>query len=56
MEWIMNYWYAIVLGLVTAMFLFGYRKTDSTDVAAHEEHEAETEESSHKSGRSGCCC
>ncbi len=56
MEWIKDYWYLILLGLVAAMFLFGHRTKKNTDVNIHEDHQhgPHTGEKAHKSGH-GCC-
>jgi len=56
MEWITNYWYLIVLGLVAAMFLFGYRTKQNTDTDIDDDHQhgSHTGEKAHKSGH-GCC-
>ena len=55
MVWIANYWYVILLGLVAAMFLFGFRTKDKAEgnIADHlsESHEDKKE---HKSDHS-CC-
>lgn len=56
MEWITNYWYIIVLGLVAAMFLFGFRTKQNTDTDINDDHQhgSHTGEKAHKSGH-GCC-
>lgn len=56
MEWIKDYWYIIVFGLVAAMFLFGFRTKDKIDTNIHDDHEhgAHSGEKTHNSGR-GCC-
>ncbi len=57
MEWILNYLYIIifVLGLITVMYLFGYRSKSTQDGNAHD-HQSETDtgEKPHKGGH-GCC-
>lgn len=56
MEWIKDYWYVLVLGLVGAMFLFGHKTKKDTDMNVHDEphHGSNTREKAHKSGH-GCC-
>jgi len=56
MEWITNYWYYIVLGLVAALYLFGYRTKKSTATGTDEDlrHESVACEKSHN-GCNGCC-
>ena len=51
MQWIKDYWYIIILGLVAAMFFFGHRTKD-----IHEEKSQDNKNESHtdKSGHS-CC-
>lgn len=51
MEWIKDYWYIIVLGLVAAMFFFGFRAKDIRDDELHEDKD---DSHTHKSGHS-CC-
>jgi hypothetical protein len=55
MEWIKDYWYVIVIGLVAAMFLFGKRtgKGHSGAERGHD-HEGQADAKSGKSGH-GCC-
>jgi hypothetical protein len=56
MEWINDYWYVLVLGLVGAMFLFGHRTKKGTDTIVQDEQQqgSNTRERPHKSGH-GCC-
>lgn len=53
MEWIKDYWYVVVLGLVAAMFLFGH-KTKKSQGSAQDHHETHTEGDKKKGGHS-CC-
>ncbi len=51
MEWIKDYWYVILLGLIAAMFLFGRK----TNVNAHDhQNDSNAGGKEHKDG-SGCC-
>lgn len=56
MEWIKDYWYIVVLGLVAAMFLFGHRtgRNTDTEVQDDDQHGPHAGEKAHKSGH-GCC-
>lgn len=56
MEWITSYWYFIVLGLVAALYLFGYRTKQGKDADTDEglKHESAACEKSHN-GCGGCC-
>jgi hypothetical protein len=54
MQWIANYWYVIVLGLVAAMFLFGHKtkkeKEGKGDTQDEEKTGGKTQTSDHS-----CC-
>ena len=55
MEWIQEFWYVILLGIIVTMFIFGRRtnthQDEKADVSQHGTH---TEGKTHKSGH-GCC-
>jgi len=55
MQWINDYWYLIILGLVTVMLLFGYM-SKSTDKNTTHDDQNETHDGGkeHKGGH-GCC-
>lgn len=53
MEWIKDYWYVILLGLIAALFLFGH-KTKSDQGSMQDHHEPHTEGAKKKGGH-GCC-
>lgn len=55
MEWIKDYWYVIVIGLVAAMVLFGKRTGKGHGGNEHgHDHEGQADTKSGKSGH-GCC-
>lgn len=54
MEWLTEYWYLIILGLVAVMFLFGYRSKGLQESKVHGQHGAHHDEKPHKGGH-GCC-
>jgi hypothetical protein len=55
MAWLTNYWFVIVLGLVAAMFLFGFRTKDNKEgnIADHSTA-PDDDKKEHKGGHS-CC-
>ena len=55
MEWIKDYWYVLVLGLIGAMILFGFRTQDNKEgnIANHRDG-SDADKKEHKSG--GSCC
>lgn len=55
MEWVKDYWYMILIGLVVAMYLFGNRRGKGEVGEEHSHDHAEhTKEKAGKSGH-GCC-
>jgi hypothetical protein len=54
MQWIANYWYMIVLGLVTAMFFLGHRSHKGQDGNMHDNQHGTYGEGGAKKG--GECC
>ncbi len=55
MEWVKDYWYIILLGLIGAMFLFGYRSKGRQEGKEQGlQHETHTREKNHKDSH-GCC-
>ncbi len=55
MEWITDYWYVLVLGLVAVMVLFGFKIKDNeeSNTASHL-NESNENKKENKSGHS-CC-
>ncbi len=53
MEWFVENWYVVVLGLVAALFIFGYRPKKNS-AQTETTHEAHADDKAHKSGHS-CC-
>jgi len=51
MEWINDYWYVLVVGLVAVMILFGHKTKGSDQEHQHASHNGGKE---HKGG-GGCC-
>jgi hypothetical protein len=54
MGWITNYWYVILLGLVAAMVLFGFRSKDNKEVNAAG-HQDESQKKKEHTGGHSCC-
>lgn len=56
MEWIKDYWYLILPGLLAVLFFFGHKTKGSTDknIPDGDQHGEHTAEKAHKSGH-GCC-
>ena len=55
MEWITDYWYVLLLGLVAAMVLFGFRTKDNEEGnIANRLNGSHEDKKEHKSGHS-CC-
>jgi hypothetical protein len=54
MEWIIQNWFIVVLGLIALVFLFGNRSKRSHEATGHVEGlGTDSGEKTHKSG--GCC-
>lgn len=55
MEWVTDYWYVLVLGLVVAMVLLGFKTKDneSENIPGNQKG-SQKDEKEHKSGHS-CC-
>jgi hypothetical protein len=54
MEWIKDYWYIILPGLIAVMFFFGHKSKKGQDETHGAHHDEQTGEKSSKSGHS-CC-
>lgn len=54
MEWIKDYWFIIILGLVAVMFFLGYRSKDKLEGDVLEQPLTHDSEKTHKGGH-GCC-
>jgi hypothetical protein len=54
MEWITEYWYIFLLGLVAVMFLFGHRTKGSQAEEVNNHQGTHTDGEKHESGH-GCC-
>ncbi|UCD35458.1 MAG: hypothetical protein JSU90_01100 [Nitrospiraceae bacterium] len=54
MEWIKDYWYVILLGLVATMFFFGHKTRGGQDESHAARHDEQTDGKSAKGGHS-CC-
>jgi hypothetical protein len=54
MGWIIHYWYLILIGLVAAVFFFGYKTNNVPGEASGAHSEDQTDEKTKKSGHS-CC-
>jgi hypothetical protein len=54
MEWIAEYWYILLLGLITVMYLFGNRTKVSQSENVRDHQCTHADGKAHKSGH-GCC-
>jgi len=56
MEWIYDYWYLIISGLVAAMILFGYRSKSTGEGKIRDDQNKTHDGGKDHTGGHGCCC